>query len=852
MASLQKIALYLFFDSIEYDIIQNIRKLSSSEEGEVLTLQEREKARDVLSRRDGMHNLDDELELLSGLDLGDKYSVLMRQKDAMDIHAKQHFTKVKKHFDQCISIRNTVMHGRPLTIEDYAKAFALTSELIKSPGYWGKLSEVQQRYSKDPESIAEAAVRHLDTFDFSETFHNLPLPDYEDTGFFPRQKLEKELKRKILGRHPVITVLGDGGDGKTAVTLQTLYGLLSSNDHDFDAIIWVSAKSSKLTGAEIERIETQITNSMAVFGEIANLFDENSEDPMQRVRTLMEENKVLLVVDNLETVIDERIRRFAEDIPGESKLVLTSRIPLGSDLSVNVEPFGDAEAISFLRVLISTYNIKALKKEKDDRLKYFTTRLHNKPLLLKWFALGVLSGLNPSSIVSNPQKALKFCLENVFDALSSQAKKHLSALVSLPRAVSLPVLEHVTKDDVQKLEASLAELMRFAIVEQISDNKYEIEFQIKPLAKAYLVRVLKATSKDADELLKRFRQIEGIYQNERGAKLHNRYNPNHYVVRSKSEALAVKKLKNAVYFGKKDDFLEAFSIIDSLKVTNPDYFEVYRVEAFISSLSGDNTRAQDAYEVALEIGGSQPQVHLLYGVFLLRKFGDNEGALSQFKAAIELDEEATSAYIEATRASLYLFDFDGAQEYLDKAVQKAQEEQKTKCILCDLQVQILWRKLDHISRQGEVDKFTGATTALSRFLSEIEMDKIDSVLIGHLKKYFFALGPMRQKFDSSHPEDISRLERQLNELLTWAGVSVLNDGTLIPNANASRVGELKKAGLQANFGFLVDLEGVETFVHRNYTTSEIWSEMLKSEKVRFEIVTGSEGRTRAENISLAE
>ncbi|WP_170787080.1 tetratricopeptide repeat protein [Ruegeria lacuscaerulensis] len=851
MASLQKIALYIFFDSVESDLIQNIRKFTPENREKLLTPQEREKAIDNLSRRESSHNLEDELELLKGLDLGEKYSILMRLKDMMVNDARQHFSNIKKHFDQCVSVRNTVMHGRPLTIDEYSKAFALTSELIKYPVYWPKLTEVHKRYSKDPNSITEAAIQYLDDFGFSDTFHNLPLPDYEDTGFFPRKKLEAELKKKILGRHPVVTVLGDGGDGKTAVTLQTLYGLLSSNDHDFDAIIWVSAKSSRLTASEIERIETEITNSMAVFGEIAGLFEENSGDPMERVLALMGENKILLVIDNLETIIDKKIKKFAEDIPGESKLVLTSRIPLGSDLAVHVDPFGDSEAISFLRVLTSTYNIKPLKKAGDEELKHFATRLHNKPLLLKWFALGVLSGLNPSTIVRNPQKALKFCLENVFDALSAQTKRHLSALVSLPRAASIAVLEHVTEDDVLLLEASLAELMRFAIVEQVSETKYETAFQIKPLAKAYLVRVLKASSRDSEEILKRYRQIEGIYQNERGAKAHNRYNPNHYTVRSKSEALAVKKLKTAVHLGRQDDFLKSFSIIDDLKVTHPDYFEVNRVEAYMASLSGDNARAQDAYISAIEIGEKQPQVHLLYGGFLLRKFGDYEAALEQFQNAIELDGESSTSYIEATRASLYLFDFEGAQKYLDKARVHAPADQKTQCILCDMQVQIHWRRMEHSLRQGELNAACGSIDSLATFLQGIGFDSIDSVLIERLKKYLGTIPSIGSKLNDDSNIKLEKLTSQLKDLLALSGISERKVGEGVDNYGLTKVGELKKAGLQSSYGFLVDLEGAETFVYRGSTETEVWNAMLRGVKVRYEIETDSDGRTRAGNVALA-
>jgi LuxR family transcriptional regulator, glucitol operon activator len=772
MASLQKIALYIFFDSVELDLTASIRKHLQAGQEDFLTTRERHKASDNLARRNGEMGFTSDLDLIPGLDLGEKYDVLLRLKVNMDEAARKHYLSIKKHFDNCIKVRNSVMHGRPLTIDEYAAGFALTNELMRSQIFWPKLSAAFRRYTEDPASLAETAVQYLDEFGQPETFNNLPFPDYEDTGFFPRKRLEAELKKKILGRHPVITVLGDGGDGKTAVTIQTLYGLLASNEHDFDAIIWVSAKSSKLIGKEIERIENAITSSMEIFGEVARLFEVDVDDPMERVLSLMESNKILLVIDNLETVIDKTVQRFAEDIPGQSKLLLTSRIPLGSDLSIQVDPFSDNEALSFLRVLISTYNVKALSSETDMKLKHYAKRLHNKPLLLKWFALGVLSGLNPSSIVGNPENALKFCMENVFDALSSTAKNHLSAISVLPGPCSIPILAHVTEDEPGTIEASIAELSRHSIIERASENQYESCYQIKPLAKSYLVRVLKTRAKDSEDILRRFRQIEGIYQNERGAKQHNRYNPNHFVVRSKSEAIAVSKLKSAVRLSRSDEFLSSFMIIDSLKISNPDYFEVSRTEAYLASLSGDHARAQNSYLTALEIDQQQPQVHMMYGNFLLRTFGDHEGALEQFKSAIILDLNSSTAYIGAARASLYLFDFSEAENYLIKAQDCVSDDARAFIIISDLKLQSLWRHFEYLKRDRNENEAASVLLKVKDFLEDLRLSSIDSNFIAQLKKIDASLLEAKRDNNMTLNDAVDQTRLQIQIVFEMIGVNL--------------------------------------------------------------------------------
>jgi LuxR family glucitol operon transcriptional activator len=73
------------------------------------------------------------------------------------------------------------------------------------------LDHAFKSFESDPKAFIASAMDLLDVEPTSGALHNLPEPDYDDTGFLPRPELERELRKKLAGRNPVVTVLGDGG-----------------------------------------------------------------------------------------------------------------------------------------------------------------------------------------------------------------------------------------------------------------------------------------------------------------------------------------------------------------------------------------------------------------------------------------------------------------------------------------------------------------------------------------------------------------------------------------------------------------------------------------------------------------
>ena len=99
----------------------------------------------------------------------------------------------------------------------------------------------------------------------------------------------------------------------------------------------MSAKEEKLTANGIERIEPTFRTYEEVLDSILETMGwlDNINDPIetkeQCVAVILRANDrgILLVVDNLETITDDRVIEFIKDIPPPNKVLITSRLGLG-------------------------------------------------------------------------------------------------------------------------------------------------------------------------------------------------------------------------------------------------------------------------------------------------------------------------------------------------------------------------------------------------------------------------------------------------------------------------------------------------------------------------------------------
>ena len=263
----------------------------------------------ILERLSERYNSDknsntDELTLLIDYaDLGDYIQILNSNRSKF-IDTKL-LNKLTKEIEKIIPTRNRIMHIRPLEPNDDELIINFVTKLNKYSSLID-FSETISEYTKIKENpnYLLSIVPSIAIKEKQNIMHNLPMVDYDDTGFVGRSKDKDELKKKINGPYPVISVIGVGGIGKTSLVLSCLYDMLDE-DIKFDTIIWITLKTKGLYNGDFKEIKNVILNLDDNFKQLNKDFDNDNLSNVRDILSYMENNKTLLVIDNLETLSND-------------------------------------------------------------------------------------------------------------------------------------------------------------------------------------------------------------------------------------------------------------------------------------------------------------------------------------------------------------------------------------------------------------------------------------------------------------------------------------------------------------------------------------------------------------------
>lgn len=813
---------------------------------EMLTkLRERLRAdEDVLDEENSLERL------LDYADFADTFQLLATNKSLLLEHIATHFTHVTPKLERLTPIRNRVMHIRPYHYDDLAVVTNTAEELLELPAIWINLELTMSRLKNEPGFVLGLEIPAFQ-WDGVDKNHNLPIPDFDETGFVGRKAQIDDLKKQCFGPYPVISVLGPGGTGKTALALKVAYDILDEGASDYRVVVWSTSKTQQLTPQQIVNIEGAICDSLGMLRSVAEQLGQGGQiDPFEAVLAYMKEFPLFLVLDNLETVIDDNIKRFFSKIPKGSKVLITSRTGLGAyDFPYVVPDLPADEAIQLLRALAKVRGVPQLGRSSNKQIEIYCNRLKNNPGFIKWFVSAVQAGVRPEEVLDKTDLFYDFCMSNVYKYLSEESRNLLRCVAWLSGQRSqaeLAFLSGMKPDDLQRALRQLQNSNMVILSSIPRGASFESKYELADLAREYLLRHHPTSPEEARRLGKREQEL--IHASEHLTAEHraNPYSAYTLNMRSNSDLIVAKYLYDALGESRRKNFTMADHFIAEARRLAPQYFEVHRVDAWVKVEMRNFSGARVAYEAALELEPRYSPLRLWYGGFLLRCLNKVKEALDQFRIGEQIDPRSFDLQREIACANLYLRDFEKARNVIDQLLLRDDLPEWNRRKVYDLHLQYFQRKAELQISQQEYHGTLKSLKLLKNAYEQCPSELLDAQMKTKLSRAVTSAKSCARFLN----DEAARSEAR--EIEDW----MLQQHTLIGGFSLRgyvpllRTGKVRQLVVPKGYGFLQ--EGNKSiFFHRSSLRDHsTWENLRVGQSVTFELETPADGRPKAVRIAV--
>lgn len=345
--------------------------------------------------------------------------------------------------------------------------------------------EDQCRVIVDPDELrallpaTDRRVLNAYAFDRDETYFRVFRHHCDQ--FVGRATFLAEVSRRISGKHPVISLEGLGGVGKSALAIE--YTQQALRNQSFQFIVSTTAKSSIWTDyAESRKAGfSGLTEFLQQVAEVLGIDPGLSTPDLKReINEMAAAYNGLILLDNAESVDASILSYLCEELPGSTKVLITSRVDrrFGA-ASITIEGMTTAEARDLFLVecvrsgIVVDLDGTGVESESARNLLDETGRL---PLAIRWAVGLVLRCGSPRDALrafrSSRGEFVSFCIENMFEPLPQETKEVALLAAEVPFQLYRPeVLGVLLGREKEDIERSL-EMLRTAGLLMVPERSY--------------------------------------------------------------------------------------------------------------------------------------------------------------------------------------------------------------------------------------------------------------------------------------------------------------------------------------------------------------------------------------------
>lgn len=313
-----------------------------------------------------------------------------------------------------------------------------------------------------PESQHQPMTRVLD---------NLPAPTYSQ--FVMRAEPYAAVLEGLRQRAAVVALVSLGGMGKSSLAREIAATCLRSSGSkhaeglSFDAVVWISDKNQP-SATTLTMVLDEIAHTLSYPG----LTQLNPAQKEREINQLLKRQRVLLVVDNFETVTDATLLHWLMRLPEPSKALLTTRESLPEFRQgvwlIELHGMANAEAWEFISERVRQIGLKPTPSDPVRQQLIATTGGNPRAIeLLLGFAKN--TGQPLTHMVAQFEATSGDLLNNLFDAswqvLSEAAQQALLTLTLFPASVEDQVFAEIAGFDTPTFLDAVQQLTELALLE---------------------------------------------------------------------------------------------------------------------------------------------------------------------------------------------------------------------------------------------------------------------------------------------------------------------------------------------------------------------------------------------------
>ena len=323
-------------------------------------------------------------------------------------------------------------------------------------------------------------------------------------GHVPRKMLEMRVADELrtTDRHPIVSLTGSGGIGKTTVAIAAIDEIAKSETPPYEVVVWISARDIDLLESGPKPITAKVVTQAEMARAAVDLLgraggdNRRAEELMQEWLTSGAGGVTLFVLDNFETVYGpaDVFKWIDTYIRPPNKVLVTTRVrDFVSDYPIEVGGMSDDEAESLVRSHGVRLGIGHLLT--NDYKRVLVTEAEGHPYVMK-ILLGQVAKerrvVNPERIIGSSDELLTALFERTFSVLTPAAQRVFLLLSSWRVFVPEVAVEAVALRPGSErfdVRGALGDLRRYSLVEHItSEGEDEEEFVGVPLAAAIFGR----------------------------------------------------------------------------------------------------------------------------------------------------------------------------------------------------------------------------------------------------------------------------------------------------------------------------------------------------------------------------